>query len=266
MRFAKWLLICVLLVGACATPPDSSDPAAVAEYEEVNDPIEPFNRTVFDFNQFLDKLLFKPLAIFYRGFIPPEARDGVGNFLNNLKSPVVLINNFLQGDIDAAGVTFTRFLMNSTIGVAGFGDPASHRGWERRSEDFGQTLAVWGVPEGPYLILPFLGPSNPRDTTGIVVDTFIFDPVNWYIRAGGGDRRGWGFARTGMTALDRRAANFEEIDDLEKSSLDYYAALRSLYRQFRTSQIYNGDPPIDPVGPGFDDFPEDDGFGDEQPL
>lgn len=256
------LLVIAILLGGCATRPDPSDPVAVAEFEEINDPLEPLNRVIFDFNQFLDKLILKPMAIFYRAFIPPPGREAIGNFLDNLKSPVILINNFLQGDIDQAGVTFTRFLMNTTIGVAGFGDPASDLGWEKRKEDFGQTLAVWGVDEGPFLMVPLLGPSNPRDLTGFVVDNFLFDPVAWWIRANPDDRMFYGFARTAITVIHRRSESFDELEDLEKTSLDYYAALRSLFRQFRRSQIYNGNPPMDDIGPGFDDFPEDD-FGDE---
>ncbi len=265
-RLAALCLVLALIIGGCATPPDPSDPVAVAEFEEVNDPLEPLNRTIFSFNTFLDDLLITPAIIFYQTFIPPEAREGIGNFLRNLNSPVVLINSFLQGDVDQAGVTFARFLINTTLGVGGFGDPATDLGWERRSEDFGQTLAVWGSPEGPYLIIPVLGPSNPRDLSGFLVDALVFDPIGWYIRVRNDDLQGYGFARTGLIYLDARARNFDELESLRKSSLDYYAALRSLYRQFRRSQIYNGNPPLQPVGPGFGDFPEDDGFDDEVPF
>lgn len=265
-RFAALCVVLALAVGACATPPDPSDPVAVAEFEEINDPLEPLNRTIFGFNEFLDELIVTPAIIFYQAFIPPEAREGIGNFLRNLNSPVVLINSFLQGDLDQAGVTVTRFMINTTLGVGGFGDPATDLGWEHRSEDFGQTLAVWGSPEGPYLVLPVFGPSNPRDLTGFLVDTFVFDPVGWYIRARNDDRQGYGFARAGLIVLDRRASAADELDSLRKSSLDFYAALRSLYRQFRRSQIYNGNPPLQPIGPGFGDFPEEDEFGDDAPF
>ncbi len=146
-------------------------------------PSEPMNRGFFQLNRALDAWFLKPLAIMYREFSPPPFQRGIHNFLNNLHTPVVLANDLLQGEMGRAGTTFSRFLVNTTLGVGGLGDPATELGWQDHSEDFGQTLAVWGLPEGPYLMLPVLGPSNPRDGVALAVDTFVLDPVAWWVRA-----------------------------------------------------------------------------------
>jgi phospholipid-binding lipoprotein MlaA len=249
----------------CATPPDPADKESYAEYEAINDPLEPLNRTIFQFNEAIDAMFLRPLADFYRLLLPPRFREGVHNILTNLRSPVILANDLLQGEWGRAGTTTGRFVVNSTIGVGGIGDPASDLGLTYHNEDFGQTLAVWGVPEGPFLMLPVLGPSNPRDATGLAVDSAILDPIGLLNTIGA--EPGWpstlspdwlstlSYVRLGLTALDARAQNVEELDDLRKSSLDYYAAIRSLYRQFRTSEIYQGQPPPSEEGPSLEDFP-----------
>jgi phospholipid-binding lipoprotein MlaA len=244
-------------VGGCATAPDPSDTEATAEFEAINDPFEPLNRTTFGLNQALDAMFLRPWADFYRILIPPPMREGIHNILTNLRSPVVLANDLLQGEWDRAATTTGRFLVNSTLGVGGIGDPASDFGLTYHNEDFGQTLAVWGVPEGPYLVLPVLGPSNPRDAVGLAVDSTIIDPIG-LVGTFGWDPE-WlstmAYARIGMTALDARAQNIEELDDLQKSSLDFYAALRSLYRQYRLAEIYQGQPPPGEAGPSLDEYP-----------
>jgi phospholipid-binding lipoprotein MlaA len=231
------VLLLGFLVTACAATPDPNDPEAVAEYNEVNDPLEPLNRAIFELNRGLDTWFLRPAATLYRGFIPPPIQDIVSNFLNNLKSPVVLLNDVLQGEGDRAADTLSRFAINSTIGILGFGDPAADMGFPDHSEDFGQTLARWGMDGGPYLVLPILGPSNPRDAVGKVVDT-LTDPVWHYAR--NTDREHIVYERTAAELIDFRARNMEPIDDLEKTSLDYYAAVRSLYRQVRADAIKNG--------------------------
>jgi phospholipid-binding lipoprotein MlaA len=143
----------------------------------------------------------------------------------------------LQGEMERAGTTAVRLVINSTVGVAGFRDQAAEWGFPYHNEDFGQTLAIWTVPGGPYVMLPVFGPSNPRDTVGIVVDFFV-DPLNWWARDTG--REYIIFARSGLRAVDLRARNFEALEDLEKTSLDFYAAIRSLYRQRRADEISNG--------------------------
>ncbi len=233
----------VLSLGGCAAAPDSSDPEAVAEYAEVNDPAEPTMRAIFAFNRTLDIVVLKPAASIYKDVVPDKGRAAVHNFLNNLRSPVIFFNNVLQGDLKQALETLMRFLVNTTVGIAGINDTAAELGMEYRNEDFGQTLAVWNMPEGPYIMLPILGPSNPRDAVGRVVD-FIIDPLNMW--AGNTDN-GWAVpTRTAVDAVDFRALHFDTIADLEKSSLDFYATVRTLYRQRRIDEINNGrvDPAI----------------------
>jgi phospholipid-binding lipoprotein MlaA len=135
--------------------------------EDDNDPLEGLNRGIFEFNRVVDGVLIKPAAQIYRGVLPQQAQDSVRSFLRNLRSPVILANDVLQGDMDRAGSTIGRFLVNTTLGIGGLFDVASELGMPFHDEDFGQTLAVWGVGEGPYLVLPLLGPSNPRDAVGL---------------------------------------------------------------------------------------------------
>jgi phospholipid-binding lipoprotein MlaA len=242
--------------GGCATAPDRSDLEAYAEFRALNDPLEPLNRTVFGFNEALDAMFIRPLADFYRLLLPPPFREGVHNVLTNLRAPVVLANDLLQGEFDRAGTTTGRFLINSTLGVGGLADWATDFGLPYHNEDFGQTLAVWGSPEGPYLVLPVIGPSNPRDAAGLAVDSFILDPFGLMSTLGKDPEwmRTLSYTRLGMTVIDARSQNVEELDDLRKSSLDYYAALRSLYRQYRLSEIWQGRPPPE-AGPSLDDLP-----------
>lgn len=217
--------------------PDPSDKEAVAEYNEINDPGEPVMRAIFEFNLVLDKMFLKPAAELYRGFLPPTLQSGVHNVLNNLRTPIVLLNDVLQGKFERAGTTLARFFVNSTVGILGLSDKAAEMGMEYHNEDFGQTLAVWGTPEGPYLMLPIFGPSNPRDAVGLAVD-YLTDPIN--IWANNTNREEVVWARTGTRAVDERARNYDVIADLEKTSLDFYATVRSLYRQRRKDEINDG--------------------------
>ncbi len=240
------------LLAGCATPPD--DPDALAAFEEANDPLEPLNRYFFELNYAADELLLKPLAGWYYVALPNFAQDGVRNALRNLRSPIVLANDLFQGETERAGITVGRFLVNSTLGLAGLFDVASEMGLEYHAEDFGQTLAVHGVGEGPYLVLPLLGPSNPRDATGLVVD-MLFDPLTYVGIFGGIDNIGLGAGV--VEGIDTRARNLKTLDEIRKGSLDYYATLRSLYRQRRVDEINNGETPPEGVGPDFDAAPED---------
>lgn len=221
----------------CATPP--TDPDALAAYNEANDPLEPMNRKIFAFNKAADKYLIKPLAQGYVAVVPADGRKSVRNVLNNMRSPVVLANDIMQGEIQRAGTTIGRAVFNSTIGIGGLFDVAAGIGLPYHDEDFGQTLAVWGVGEGPYLVLPIFGPSNPRDTVGMVVDGFI-DPLNWYL-----DNTGRGYltyVRAAIDGIDKRASVLDALDEIERTSLDFYATIRSLYRQRRIDEINNGQP------------------------
>lgn len=247
----------VALAG-CATPPPKSDVEAYAEYEEINDPLEPFNRVVFEFNRGLDALFLKPLAEFYMLLLPPPLQTGIHNALNNLRAPVILVNNVLQGNGSEALNTTGRFVINSTLGVGGLGDVAAEWGMPFRDEDFGQTLGVWGVGPGPFLMLPLLGPSNPRDAAGIFVDSAILDPlgiVGTYVFDAPRTVQTISFVRLGLTAVDARARNYDALNDLEKNSLDFYAALRSLYRQYRFGEIHGGRPATGDSGPSLEEAP-----------
>lgn len=249
------IVLSALLIGGCTAMPDPTDREAVEEFRKFNDPAEPTNRAIFEFNRLFDKAILKPLATAYRDFTPQFFQDAVGNVLANLKAPIVFMNDVLQGEAARAGQTVARFVINSTIGVAGIGDPAKDMGLPPHGEDFGQTLAVWGVPEGPYMMLPLLGPSNPRDVVGLVAD-FLADPLNLWAT---NTNRDWiVYSRTGVTAIDRRARSIDSLDDLEKSSLDFYATIRSLYRERRTDDIRNGRGPLTAPVPGisFDDGPD----------
>ncbi len=248
----SFLAGCVLSVaiglGGCATVPEG-DPEAMAAYEEANDPIEPLNRYLFDVNYAVDQLVLKPMAGWYYTALPNPVQDSVRNALRNLATPVVLANDLFQGETERAGVTAMRFLINTTFGVAGLFDVAAEWGYPYHDEDFGQTLAVHGVGEGPYLVLPVLGPSNPRDASGRVVDTFL-DPLTYVLPTA------WGIARTGVSGIDTRARNLKTLDEIREGSVDYYAAIRSLYRQRRTDAINNGEGVDETAYPGTAVVPE----------
>jgi phospholipid-binding lipoprotein MlaA len=178
----------------------------------------------------------------------------VSSFLHNLRSPVVMVNALLQGDFDHAGNTLLRFTVNSTFGFAGVADVAHDLGFPRRSEDFGQTLAVWGVGEGPYLMLPVLGPSNARDAVGRVVDYFT-DPFAYF------RYERFTYSRFAAKTVDTRVRNYDLLHDLENTSVDYYAAIRSLYRQNRRDAIDNGAeaelPPLPEMAADEDDLEDE---------
>ena len=236
------LALVAFVAAGCATMP--SDPEARAAYLEAGDPLEPLNRAIFSFNLTLDKAILRPLAAVYNTALPDPFRDGVRNFLNNLRTPIILANDVLQGEIGRAGDTVGRFLLNSSLGIGGLFDIASEFGFEFHNEDFGQTLAVWGIGEGPYLMLPIFGPSNPRDAVGLAGEYFADPVVYWTNNT---DREWILYTRTGIDAVDRRSRNVKTLEELERTSLDFYAAVRSLYRQRRMDEIRNGESG-DPVG------------------
>lgn len=232
MRSAGALLMGFLglALTACAAP----SPEALA----ASDPYEPANREVFAFNRQLDRIFFMPTVQRYLS-LPQELRSGLHNVLRNLALPTIFLNDMLQAEPERAGRTATRFVLNSSIGLGGIFDPATPAGIPYHGEDFGQTLAVWGAGEGPYLMLPLLGPSNPRDALGLAADTFALDPTN-HIRIK--QHFWWDAGRQYLNFLDLRAQSFETLQGIERSSVDYYAALRNLYRQNRNAEIRNGAP------------------------
>lgn len=225
------LMIVAALAAGCTT---TKDPEALAQ----NDPYEPTNRAIFDINMKVDNAVAKPIAKFYNRALPQTARNGVHNLLTNLGKPVTFGNDLLQGEIERAGQTVCRFTVNTTLGVGGLVDVASMIGIPEHDEDFGQTLGTYGVGEGPYLVLPFMGPNPPRDLAGNVVDIFM-DPTT-YITFHGSDT--WYAVRSGVSILDFRARNVETLEQIERSSIDMYGSTRSLYRQYRNSEIRNGKP------------------------
>lgn len=233
MRAMRAFLLgfCGLVLAGCAGTPS---PEALA----ANDPYEATNRDVLVLNQQLDQLFFIPTVKRYLS-LPDGVRTGVHNVLRNLATPTIFVNDALQGQPGRAGRTAVRFVLNSTFGLGGIFDPASQAGLAYHGEDFGQTLAVWGFGEGPYLMLPLLGPNNPRDTLGLAVDTFALDPTN-YIHFK--QHVWWDAGRQYLNFLDLRSQSFEALQGIERSSVDYYASLRNLYRQARQAEIRNGAP------------------------
>lgn len=215
------------LLAGCASTTDEGR-------AEANDPLEIPNRFVFAVNETVDTFVLRPAAVTYRDWMPEPGKDMVRNLLDYLSSPVILANDLFQGEWERAGVTSKRFFLNSFS--AGLYDVAALEGYEKHGEDFGQTLAVHGVPEGPYLVLPLLGPSNPRDAVGLAVDMAL-DPLNWYVW--NTDREWIGYTRTGANVVDARSRSIEALDDVKANNFDYYAAVRSLYRQRREAAIRN---------------------------
>ena len=221
------------------------------ERGEVYAPIEPANRLVFAVNETVDTFILQPTAYVYRGTVPDPVRDMVRNFLGWLQSPVILANDLMQVEWKAAETTVSRFVANAPF--FGFIDNASGLGLEYRDEDFGQTLATYGVGDGPYIVLPLLGPSNARDVVGRVVDNFL-DPINY---AKGGhpldtddDVDTFQMGRWIVGAVEFRARNFEAINELKETSVDYYARVRTIYKQRREALIENGSPPAGASGTG----------------
>ena len=206
---------------------------------EFNDPYESVNREIFAFNQTIDDNVLEPVAETYRDVVPDPLRANVRNLLRHFNTPWIFVNEVLQGDWEGAEVAASRFFINTIAGLGGLNDVAGgDPELAYRSEDFGQTLAVWGVESGPYLVLPLLGPSTPRDVGGLVVDT-VADPVGLAFGVGA-DIAAFGYARGGASAIDQREAVLDTLDEVERSALDYYAALRSLYQQNRAAEIVDG--------------------------
>ena len=203
---------------------------------EAEDPWENLNRGTFAFNQKFDKYLLSPVAKGYRFIFPSEIRTGVRNFLSNLSEPWTSINSILQGDFTNTGNAIARFLINSTAGILGIFDVATEIGFEKQKEDFGQTLAVHGVGPGPYLMLPFLGPSTLRDALGKITSLYA-DPVTLALERN--DKDQWIWIGMAVKGVDFREQNLEKIDNLNATSVDFYATLRSLYLERRSSMIRN---------------------------
>jgi phospholipid-binding lipoprotein MlaA len=220
-----------LALTACA----SSSPEALS----ANDPYEATNRQTLVLNGKIDRYIVVPTVAVYFVLVPDGGRRAVHNLLGNLSLPTIFLNDALQGEAARGAQTLERLVINTTLGLGGLFDVATSRFHiPGHGEDFGQTLAVWGAGEGPYLMLPFLGPSNPRDATGLLVDTVI-DPTNYIAFK---QHIWWSGAREYFTVLDLKGQSYQTIQGIQRSSVDYYASLRSLYRQLRDNEIRNGRP------------------------
>jgi len=248
-RRAIVFIAALMLVAGCASQPkpaadgwsEGGEPA-IAEVDTDNDPLELLNRFTFSFNMALDTVIFQPVAAYYRFLFPVQVRDSVRNVFRNLRSPLILVNDLLQGEMERAQTTLERFIVNSTVGVLGLFDVAADLGLPYHDEDFGQTLGAHGVGEGFYLVLPILGPSNPRDGAGLLVDIYL-NPLTYAFEEVDADD--WLVPRLAAEAIDKRSRNIEVIEDLRRDSIDFYARIRSLYRQSRINEINNGRAPAD---------------------
>ncbi|MCC7548865.1 MAG: VacJ family lipoprotein [Burkholderiales bacterium] len=223
VRFA--LALCVLSLVGCASGPNPQDPW------------EQWNRNMYEFNQTVDKVALKPVAKGYRKVVPPPVRGGVTNFFGNFHDITSAVNNLLQFKLGKALSDVGRVVVNSTAGLFGVFDIATPLGLEKHDEDFGQTLGHWGIASGPYVVLPFLGPSTVRDTAGWAGDYFT-DP-EFYIFEG--DALGWAVFGTRIVNLRANLLDAERL--LDQAAIDRYAFLRDAYLQRRMSQIHDGNPP-----------------------
>lgn len=231
------VLLCAsaaVFMSGCATTPGGQ---RLAE----KDPLEGFNRSVWGFNRALDTVALKPATTVYKTVTPTAARRGVRNVFNNADEPLSFINALLQGKVGRAFHTLGRFIVNTTIGVGGLADHATSMGLDEKPEDFGQTLAVWGVNAGPYIVLPLLGPSTLRDGVGFGVE-FVGDPARIALRKWSGLTRTQRYGITALETIDLRADLMEMgADNVLDTSLDPYATARSAYLQRRTALINDQD-------------------------
>lgn len=220
-------------LAACAVAPPRTD-----------DPLQNFNRKMFAFNQFADKVAIRPVAKTYVKLTPEKGRVLIGNFFANIRIPITIVNEVLQGRPVPALQSTGRFVVNTTVGFLGFFDPASDMRLAAHPTDFGVTLAHWGVPEGPYLVLPFIGPTTARDVWHLPVDSY-FDPLAWYARER--DLKWHAEYAPGLFYLVTLRASALPLDPMLDSAYDPYAFMRDAYRQHRLYQVYYGNPPISAI-------------------
>ena len=241
-----------VLAGCAGSAPrgdgaSSADPSVDRSVDRSVDPWEPLNRRIYRGNTNVDRYTLKPLASGYRQAVPSGVRTGINNFFTNLRSPWQSVNNFLQGKPGAGFTEGGRFLFNSTFGLMGLLDVASEMGLEEHREDFGQTLAVWGVPAGPFVVVPFFGPQTLRDALVLPLDLFA-DPLVWYDNSAVRDKL---YVLRIVNLRERFLDTGRLLDDAQ----DPYIRLREAYLQNRRFQIYDGNPPMD--DDFYDDFEDD---------
>ncbi len=232
--FKGLLLLLTVLLTACASIQQTERVAKI-------DPFERVNRAVFSFNETADEYVIKPVAEAYKFVLPEFVRTGVTNFFSNINDVLIAANNLLQGKPSNAASDIGRFLVNSTIGILGLFDVATDMGLDKNREDFGQTLGVWGVADGPYMVLPFFGASNARDTVGLVVDIETDFMLN--TNKLDSDEK---LAVNGLRVVNRRADLLDAGQLLEDAAFDKYSFVRDGYIQRRRSQVYDGEPPPSP--------------------
>ncbi len=227
-------LLALAALGGCATPPPASHPEALAAFRQTNDPLEPTNRVLYRVSNAVASVSLTPIARAYRSAVPEPVRTGITNIFSNLGGPFRFGNDVLQAKSQRAGDTLMRFLINSTIGLGGIFDVASDWGYPNHPADLGMTLAVWGVPSGPYLFLPLLGPSNPRDAFGFAAGT-VASPLR--ALGSGAAATAFHWASLGTTTVSQYAQNLPAIESVKRTALDPYATFRSLFRQHRQAEI-----------------------------
>lgn len=223
--FRAGLLAAIVLLSGCATTSGGA-----------NDPLEGYNRAMYSFNDTLDKVIIKPAAQGYDAVLPDPIQKGVSNFFSNLNEITVILNDLLQLKFGQAFHDTGRFVLNSTVGFAGIFDVAGYAGYEKHDEDFGQTLGVWGVEPGAYVVLPFFGPRNVRDSFGLVADIYT-DPVTYV------DDTSARNALVALQVIDARANLLGVQNVLEEAALDKYSYVRDAYIQRRQNLVYDGNPP-----------------------
>lgn len=237
--FCTAALVCVLSVSLSGCAFNPKDPVSAGGEAAVSDPLEPVNRVTFAFNEMLDAILFTPLTSMYHALVPEIGRTAVHNVVDNLKSPVYLANELLQGNLKDAGVVARRFVTNTIVGVGGIVDVAAKQGVTYQPEDFGQTLASWGVAPGPYIVWPLLGPSNLRDSVGFAAD-IAMDPIYWYTQ--NTDHDDINYIRAGATLMDTKDRTHDLMQDLRRNSGDLYTSVQSVYMQRREALVNDLDP------------------------
>ena len=223
------LLALALLAGGCAGPQATQE----ADATTVSDPLEGMNRFFFNINQRLDRNAGKPAANAYRDTVPRTVRGGLHNLLANLGGPVTVANDLLEAQFENAGIAAGRFVVNTTIGVAGIFDVATDWGMPARDRDFGETLGTYGVPTGPYLVLPLRGSTDVRDFAGNYLDGYA-TPLHFLHYDGS---HYVGLMKSTLSSMDNRSGNLVTYEDIERASVDYYATMRTLYLERRARLI-----------------------------